>query len=179
MPLTNQPLFAQLVFWGLAFVGVIAALLVIHLRDLFRAVLALTLFFLTIAGLLVLLHAEFLAAAQVLIYAGAIAILIVFAVMLTRDVETGNPSHRFQVPVAILAALMLAAITWVVYKAEWRLVGDENLSPQAEEALKGVFSDTPGYLAQNLLNDYALPFEVVSVVLLAAIIGAIVLIRER
>ena len=180
MPLTDQPFFAQLVFWGLAVVAVASALLVIHLQDIFRAALALVLSFITVAGFFVLLSAEFLAAAQVLIYAGAIAILIVFAVMLTREVHVGNPSNRFRLPIAVLAALLLAAIVFVVNKTEWTLMtGADALSPETQAAVEAAFRDTPVYLAQVLLNDYVLPFEVVSVVLLAAIIGAIVLVRER
>jgi len=179
MPLTEQPFFAQLVFWVLAVVAVVSALLVIYLRDIFKAALALILAFLTVAGFFVLLSAEFLAAAQVLIYAGAIAILIIFAVMLTRDVHLGNPSNRFQVPVGVVAALLLAAIVFVVNKTEWTLITRAPLGPETQEAVERTFRDTPAGLAQVLLNNYVLPFEVVSVVLLAAIIGAIVLVRER
>ena len=89
------------------------ALGVVLAPDLFRAALLLIVVFLAVAGFFILLSAEFLAVVQVLIYAGAIAILIIFAIMLTRDVQRGNLANRLQIPVATIAALLLAALVVV------------------------------------------------------------------
>ena len=102
--------FQEAVFWVLAVATVGGALLVVHLRDVFRAALALGVTFLGIAGLFALLSAEFLAVVQVLIYAGAIAVLIIFAVMLTRDVAHGNPSTPVQVVALTVGALLLGLL---------------------------------------------------------------------
>ena len=77
-----------------------SALGVVLIRDLFRAALLLVAVFVAVGGYFVLLSAEFLAVVQVLIYAGAISVLIIFAVMLTRDVQRGNPPNRLQIPAA-------------------------------------------------------------------------------
>jgi len=80
----------EIAFWILALIMVGAALAVVLLRDVFRAALLLILCFFTIAGIYITLNADFLAAVQVLIYAGAIGILLIFAIMLTRNVKGGQ-----------------------------------------------------------------------------------------
>jgi NADH-quinone oxidoreductase subunit J len=82
----------DIVFWILAIITVAAALAVVFLRDVFRAALALILLFLLIAGIYVTLNADFLAVVQILVYVGAISILLLVGIMLTRDVHRGNPS---------------------------------------------------------------------------------------
>jgi len=88
----------DIVFWVLAIVAVLAALAVLILRDVFRAAMALILLFLTIAAIYVTLSADFLAVVQILIYVGAISILIIVGIMLTQNVKQGNPSGRLVIP---------------------------------------------------------------------------------
>ena len=110
------------VFWALVVIGVGSSLAVILVRDIFKAALFLIVAFLTMAGFFVILNAEFLAVIQVLIYAGAISILIIFAIMMTRDVARGNLSNRLQ-PIAFLAAsLLLGAILFTVFQGNWNLL---------------------------------------------------------
>ena len=170
--------FQDAVFWILAATSVIAAVGVILLQDLFRAALSLVLTFLAVAGLFVMLNAEFLAVVQVLIYAGAISVLIIFAVLLTRDVEYGNPSNRLQIPGLVVAALSLAAITFVVLRTNWVLLEDA-LPAGTMVKVEEVLAQTPQGIAGLLLQEWVLPFEVASVLLLAAVIGALVLVREH
>ena len=175
----------DIAFWALA-VGVVAcAAAVVFLRDVFRAALFLVLTFVMVAGIFVLLNAEFLAAVQLLIYAGAISILIIFAIMLTRDVQQGSPSNRLQLPAMALSALMLAAIVLVVVNTDWHQ-WSHGVLPGAtageltatEVGARDVFSNTTPVSAGLLLREFVLPFEVASVLLLAAIIGALALVRE-
>jgi len=140
---------------------------VVLLRDLFRAALLLVLCFVAIAGVYITLHADFLAAVQVLIYAGAIAILLIFAIMLTREVQRGNPFNRLHLVALLFSGLLLAALVWVVLATDWQLSSLEPVEP------------TTAAIAESLFDTYVLPFEVASVLLLAALIGAIVLARER
>ena len=77
------------------------------------------------SGFFVLLSAEFLAVVQVLIYAGAISILIIFAVMLTRDVQRGNLPNRLQIPAVLFAALLLATLVVVATDTNWNLIPEE------------------------------------------------------
>ena len=191
-------LFQDVVFWLLTVVAVGSALGVVLIRDLFRAALLLVAVFVSVGGYFILLSAEFLAVVQVLIYAGAIAVLIIFAIMLTRDVQHGNPPNRLQIPAAVLAALLLAALVTVAIDTQW------NLLPEGEQETvdlvqTAAVADIPAEsleqagvtesgeqaaaqeagLADLLIGKFVLPFEAVSVLLLAALIGALALVRPR
>ena len=195
-------LFQDVVFWLLSVLTIGAALGVVLVKDLFRAALLLVLVFISVAGFFVLLSAEFLAVVQVLIYAGAIAILIIFAVMLTRDVQRGNLANRLQIPAATIAALLLVALVVVAVQTDWRMLSGQDLekaqviqtgsvsiltSPSDVSTLQQAGFTTEDEkseaqeagLADLLIEDYVLPFEAVSLLLLAAAIGALVLVRPR
>jgi NADH:ubiquinone oxidoreductase subunit 6 (subunit J) len=188
--------FAELVFWVLAVVSVAAALGVVLLKDVFRAALLLVAVFLAVAGFYVMLNAEFLAVVQVLIYAGAIAILVIFAIMLTQDVAHGNLSNRLQLPAVLLSVLFLVTVVFVAVETDWNKL--EN-RPELVEKVELVQANTLGGIPEDerlrlgvskseaersnlgdmLMKDYVLAFEVASVLLLASAIGALALVRER
>ena len=189
-------LFQDVVFWILSVMAVVGALGVVMVPDLFRAALLLIVVFIAVAGFFILLSAEFLAVVQVLIYVGAIAILIIFAVMLTRDVQHGNLPNRMQMPAAVLAALLFAALVAVTVDTQWEFLPAEQqervdlVQTSAVTTLTGDVLTEAGItspeeqsevqtagLADLLISDYVLPFEAVSVLLLAALIGALVLVR--
>ncbi len=190
-------LFQDIVFWVLSVAAIGAALGVVLVRDLFRAVLLLAGVFVAMAGFFVLLSAEFLAVVQVLIYVGAISILFIFAIMLTRNVRQGNLPNRLQIPAVLFSTLLLAALVVVATSTDWNLIpaGDQQarvdlaqtqsvnvLSPEALERL-GVVSEEEkaqaekAGLADLLIGPFVLPFEAVSVLLLAALIGGLALAR--
>ena len=180
----------DIAFWGLAAVGIISALAVVSERDIFRAALFLVVSFLVVAGLFVLLNAEFLAVVQVLVYVGAISVLIIFAIMLTRNSQDGNPFNRFQLPALLLSGLVFAAIAFAVVVTDWNEWGSLGFAVAPGEAaavepsntevgIRNVFGDTTQVIARLLLQDFVLPMEAASVVLLAAVIGALALVRER
>ena len=154
-------------FWILAAVTVGSALCIILLRDVFRAALFMVLCFVTIAGIFVTLRADFLAAVQILIYGGAISIIIIFAIMLTHDTRRGSPAGRLRFSAVLAAGLLLLTFIGVVTMTQWPL----STEPPLEE--------TTTIIAGTLFTQFVLPFEVASVLLLAAIIGAIVLVREK
>ena len=191
-------LFQDVVFWILSVMAVVGALGVVMVPDLFRAALLLIVVFIAVAGFFILLSAEFLAVVQVLIYVGAIAILIIFAVMLTRDVQHGNLPNRMQMPAAVLAALLFAALVAVAVDTQWEFLPAEQqervdlVQTGAVTTLTGDVLTEAGItgpeeqsevqnagLADLLISDYVLPFEAVSVLLLAALIGALVLVRPN
>ena len=191
-------LFQDVVFWILSVMAVVGALGVVMVPDLFRAALLLIVVFIAVAGFFILLSAEFLAVVQVLIYVGAIAILIIFAVMLTRDVQHGNLPNRMQMPAAVLAALLFAALVAVAVDTQWEFLPAEQqervdlVQTSAVTTLTGDVLTEAGItgpeeqsevqnagLADLLISDYVLPFEAVSVLLLAALIGALVLVRSN
>ncbi len=195
-------LFQDIVFWVLSVLAIGASLGVVLVKDLFRAALLLVVVFIAVAGFFVLLSAEFLAVVQVLIYAGAIAILIIFAIMLTRDVQHGNLPNRFQIPAATLAAVLLAVLVAVAVDTKWDLLaGEAQTRAQAVQTSAVRTLESPGDLAgleragfatedertaaqeaglaDLLIGDFVLPFEAVSLLLLAAVIGALALVRPR
>ena len=153
-------------FWMLTVVTLGAALMVVIVRNLFHAVLSLILSFVGVAGLYITLSADFVAVAQVLIYAGAISVLILFALMLTPRAARDNAETFLQGPALILAGLTAAPIAGVAAATDW------------SEASRGPFTETAQAIGDALLNQYVLPFEIASVLLLVAMIGAIVLVRE-
>jgi NADH-quinone oxidoreductase subunit J len=187
-------LFQEAMFWLLAVATIVGALGVVLLRDVFRAALLLVLVFIGVAGSFVLMNAEFLAVVQVLIYGGAVAILIIFAIMLTREVQQGNLPNRLQIGAVALPALLLAALVFAALDTDWNLLNDSppdiveqaemvqtntvaGLPDEAREAV-GPSADRSG-IGELLINDFALPFEVAAALLLAAIVGALALVRER
>jgi len=190
-------LFQDIVFWVLSVAAIGAALGVVLVRDLFRAVLLLAGVFVTMAGFFVLLSAEFLAVVQVLIYVGAISILFIFAIMLTRNVRQGNLPNRLQIPAVLFSTLLLAALVVVATSTDWNLIpaGDQQarvdlaqtqsvnvLSPEALERVGLVSEEEKAKaekagLADLLIGPFVLPFEAVSVLLLAALIGGLALAR--
>jgi len=154
-------------FWVLTVTAVGSALMVAAVRNLLHAVLFLVLSFIGVAGLYITLSADFVAMVQVLIYAGAIAVLMLFAIMLTPRAARDNADGIFWAPALVLAGLVATAISLIATRTEWA-VSD-----------RGPFSQTASVIGEALLDPFVLPFEIASVVLVAAMIGAIVIVREE
>lgn len=165
-----QMLEPGIVFWILAVVIVTSGMLVVSLRNIFHCALSLILCLSAVAGIYILLDAEFLAAAQVLIYVGAVAILIVFTVMLTTDLGSRKTFQTNQNGTIAFVVCTIFAIgaPWLIMKT--------GVWPNPKV---GEFPDNVGAIGKYLMTDFMLPFEVVSVLLLAALIGAIVLARKE
>jgi NADH:ubiquinone oxidoreductase subunit 6 (subunit J) len=158
----------DVLFMLLAAAMVGCALLVVTLRDIIRCGIAMIAAFAALAGIYVLLGAPLVAAAQVLVYIGAIAVLILFAVMLT---QAKNAPVRlvFQtqaIPAAVAAIVLAVIVGLTVTATDWGDVGRRIAT--ATDAL-----------ARLLFNQYVLPFEVVSVLLLAAVIGGVFLAKRE
>jgi len=156
-------------FWIMAVVAVLAALGVVFLRNVFRAALALVLCFITVAGLYLTLSADFLAAVQILVYVGAISVLIILAIMMTREVQQGSPSNRMKLPAFIVAVILLGIMVYTVTSTSWKIAGEAPLSPTTAPLALKLFSE----------GGFILPVEIAAVLLLAAILGAIVIAREK
>lgn len=143
--------------------------MVVTSRNLFHAALWLVGSFFGIAALYAMLEAEFLAVTQVLVYIGAIATLIVFAIMLSRGMMLGRTVMRnYQWGIAAIVSLLLfVALLFVLLQVNWPVV-EGAISPTAVADI-----------GQALLGTFVVPFEVVSVLLLVALVGAIMIARER
>lgn len=158
-----------LVFLGLAGLAVLGALGTVLIRNIVHSALALILSLVAVAGIYVLLNADFLFAVQIMVYVGAVATLILFGVMLTRGQRTAQPQNNNQVlPAAVLALVLFAAVLVpVIFNTAWPM--SDTVAPQA----------TTARLGQELMRSYALPFEVAGALLLVALVGAIIVARER
>ncbi len=163
-------------FWLLAVVSVGAALAVVLLRDVFRAALFMVLCFFAIAIIYVTLNADFLAAVQVLIYIGAISVLLIFAILLTRGVQQGSPFNRLKFPALVTVGLLLLVLVLVFSWTDWPSIA----APGVEQvAVNESTATAVGTAIFDRVQGFILPFEIAAVLLLAAIIGAIVLVREK
>ena len=163
------------VFYIIAIILVASAIGVMRARDVFRAGLLLILSFFCIGGLYITLNADLLAGVQVLVYVGAIGILLMFAIMLTRNIETGNVAGRLNIPALLTSLIVLGFMMYVIVAQDWGLA-------QVSGAVVNVDEPTTEGIAQALFNKdsgFVLPFEIASVLLLAALIGAIVLVRSK
>ncbi len=164
---------AQIIFIAISAITVIASILVVASRNLVHAALWLVLSLAGVAVLFVLLQASFLAVVQVVIYIGAIAILIIFAVMLTRRVmrETKPQVNRYWW-IGALAALLLFVTLVVILNQVPSAASSVSELPLPEEDLLSMLGT-----ALVDVDGFVLPFEVASVLLLAALIGSLVIAR--
>jgi NADH-quinone oxidoreductase subunit J len=162
----------QVVFFVLSAITLLGAWVVVTNQNLYRAALGMVLCFFGVAGLYALLNVGFLAVVQVLVYVGAISILIIFAIMLTRRVmDREIVQHNAQWFVSALVALALFGV--IGFMLTFRAAEQWPLSSS------GLPEEPIVALGEALMKTYALPFEVASVLLLVALIGAIVIARER
>lgn len=141
-------------------------------RKLFHAALWMLLSFFGVAALYVLLEAPFFAAVQLFIYMGAIGILIIFALMLTRgSMREGGPYLNDQWwLVALLSVVLLVVVGWLVWQQYGGVMAVHAVDEGSLVQLGRALSEQDGY---------ALPFEVASVLLVMALIGAVTIVRER
>ena len=165
--------FFFLIFAGVATYG---AFRVITMRNVVHCALHLVMTFFAVAGIYVMLAAEFLAGVQVLVYAGAIMVLFLFVILLVQVERTAvmRAVHR-QSPVAIGVALVLfAEIAYVMFR-KISAIGPSGAITPAVQAQVG----NTELVGVALYTTFLFPFEVASVVLLAAMIGAIVLMKKE
>jgi NADH:ubiquinone oxidoreductase subunit 6 (subunit J) len=148
---------------------IITALAVVLLKNVFRASLMLVLCFFLIAGLFASLSADFLAAIQVLIYVGAISVLIILAIMLTREITLGSLTNKLKVPSLVASGFISGSLIIATLNTDWPI--SQALPTEA----------TTNLLAKLLFSpeNYMLPLEMAAVLLLITIIGAIILVRDK
>ena len=159
------------IFIGIAVIAIATAVSVLASRNAVYSALFLVLNFITIASLYLLLNAAFVAMVQVTVYAGAIMVLFLFVIMLLGE-EREKPSSRlkWQAPTAFLMSLALL----ILFVAAL-IQGDMGLQQALAQVSEGFGS--PASVGRLLFSEYMIPFEVTSVLLLVAMVGAIVLTR--
>ncbi len=160
---------AQGIFYLVAALAVAGGLGVVLMRNAVYAALFLILTLLSVAGVYILLASEFLALVQVLIYGGAVTVLLLFALMLTRAGDVPEPTVGAQWPVAAVASSLVAGLLIAA-------VATTNWPGDADGTITRVIFDE---LGSALFRRWAVPFEIASLVLLVALVGAIVLARQE
>jgi NADH-quinone oxidoreductase subunit J len=164
-----------ILFYALAALLLLSAGLVVTVRNIFHAALWLAVALFVVAALYVMLGAYFLAAIQVLIYIGAVVVLAIFVINLTRTV-TGAPvtlSRRWVIPAALVSALTACLIVVALLKSGGPGGAAPGAAPPAPAG-----QDSAAVLGRHLLGDSIIPFELVSVLLLSALIAAIAIVGK-
>lgn len=159
------------VFIAIAGVTVLGALGVVLFRNIIYSALSLILAFLGVAALYFQLNAGFLGVIQILVYAGAISVLIIFAIMLVMNRAAGksnlvSPRSREVFTGGTITAMMLTALIAAIGLSDW-----------PKRVLLAGADDTVGILAELMLGDYVVAFEAAAILLLVAVVGAIILAK--
>ena len=160
---------AEITFWFIAGLTIISAVMVVSSKKLLNSAIALLFTLFGVAGLYVFLWADFLAAVQVVVYIGGILILIIFGIMLTNRITTVHISHSSiqRGYGGMVVVGLMGFLGWMIVRTPW-------LQKQALEP-----EQTVATIGRLLLTDYLMPFEVTSVLLLGALIGAATLSRAE
>ena len=201
----DSGILATIAFYVASAVTIASAIIVVTQRDLVRAVLALAMSFIGVAAIYFILNAEFIGVVQLLVYVGAISILIAFAVMFIGDLANAGTLSQNRLVSAIAAVLLLASIIFVAYNTDWTEIDDITdpdavaglagsyevvaanaddaiigaVDSDAENARGGAFVDSSSHIGPALIREFVLPFEALGLLLIAALIGALVVIRGR
>jgi len=162
--------FFDVIFYFFAVVTVASAMVVVFSKNIIYSAFSLLFTFFGVAGLYVMLMADFVAVTQVLIYVGGILVLLLFGVMLTNkvinvDMKTGTMQT---LPASLLVAMLAGSLIGIFWITEWRV------NPHQPE-----MQTTTRTLGEMFMTTYVLPFEVASVVLLVALIGAALIARRE
>ena len=159
-------------FFGLALIAVVAAIAMIASRNAVYSAWFLVFNFLTVATLYLLLNAAFIAVVQITVYAGAIMVLFLFVIMLLgTERESIDGGIRWQMSLAIVLGLALAVeLAYVLLRSD---------IVQGSLADLSVEFGSPASIGRVLFSEYLVPFEVTSILLLVAMIGAIVITRKQ
>jgi NADH-quinone oxidoreductase subunit J len=167
----------DILFMIFAFVAFSSALLVVFIQDLFKSALMLVVTFISIGCIFFLLNAEFLGVVQILIYVGGISIIIIFAVLMTKDMAKANTSNIFMFINGPICLFFFIILAYFLINEPWYLLDLNNIS-YGDQAID-LFSNTTKHLATLLLKNWVIAFEFSSVLLLAVIIGSLALVKDK
>ena len=161
--------FYDIIFYVFAVLTIVSAGMVVFSKNIVYSAFSLMVTFFTVAGIYVLLNADFIAITQLLIYVGGILVLMIFGVMLTTNVTNVelNTQTLKAMPGTVVVAVVAALLVSTVITTKWKT----NEPVPLDTTVKG--------LGELLLTKYLLPFEIASIVLLVAIVGAAFLARRH
>lgn len=156
-------------FFGIFMIICASALMVVTSPNLVHSAVSLLFTLFGIAAIYIYLYADFIAATQVVIYVGGILVLIIFGVMLTNKIENAtidSKTHN-KIPGLFFSATLLIIQFYIIFNTNWNITNNDPKDSTIKE------------IGNMLLNKYLLPFEVISILLLAALIGAAMLSRKK
>lgn len=161
-------------FYLLAAVSIASAIMVITRRNPVTSALFLVLNFFSLGGLYLTLHAQFIAVIQILVYAGAIMVLFLFVIMLLNLGDSQSLREVISLRKLAGVGLSTAFLLEIIY-----ILGFRVSDFPAGEVTRGLEIGTVEYIGQKLFTDYLFPFEITSILLLAAIVGAVVMAKRK
>lgn len=163
------PDLGELLFLGIFVLILGSSFMVVTSPNLVHSAVSLLFTLFGVAAIYIFLYADFIAATQVVIYVGGILVLIIFGVMLTNKIENATITSKThnQIPGALFSFILLVLQFYIIFNTNWLI----NDNPSKESTID--------HIGNLLLTKYLLPFEVVSVLLLAALIGAAMLSRKK
>ncbi len=171
---------AQTIFYYLAAASIASATLAVTRKNPVHSMLWILALFMHVAGIFLQLDAEFLAAVQIIVYAGAILIFYLFVLMLLDlPGEEARPRFGRHWPVAAVGALGMVVLAWLAQIQTLNSAQVEVVSAPARVVAKDPSFGSLSAVGTALFGPFALPFEMASLVLLAAIVGAVVLARRK
>jgi NADH:ubiquinone oxidoreductase subunit 6 (subunit J) len=194
-------------FWAASALTLGLAVVVVTQRDVFRAAIALAGSFMGVGILYFILSAEFVGVVQILVYVGAISVLMAFAVMFIKDIAAGSRPSQGRLVGVVVAVLAFSALAFTAYNTEWSSMDDitdpiavaaltegytertidgeiqvlgQGVAPDAGFDIEndGVFVDSTSAIGVSLVREYMLAFELIGLLLVAALIGGLMLMRE-
>ncbi|MBA31914.1 MAG: hypothetical protein CL748_05265 [Chloroflexi bacterium] len=199
-------LFIDVIFYVLSAVIICLSILVIFIKDIFRASIALAGTFLNIAIIYFMLNAEFIGTVQILVYVGAISVLMAFAVMFLRSLSQSAKPSSYRPFSFFISVLVFLSFVVGIYNIEWSKindVNDENIievlsdkyyelgygeyiyitSEPSDSGLleienKGVFIDSTSVIGTFLVQEYLLAFQIVGLILVVGVVGGLIIMKE-
>jgi len=162
-------------FFYFSIVTVLSAILTVALRNPIQCTISLLSALLHVAGLFILLHAEFIAAMQIIIYAGAILVLYLFVLMLLNLKQDETVVHQQFGFALFFSAVLLGEILLALFQSPLF----DKKSPSSVEGVSSPFTGNTESIGFSLFTDYLLPFEMIGILLLGGIVGAMVLAKQR
>jgi NADH-quinone oxidoreductase subunit J len=159
-------------FYIFSLVALLSAYFVVTVHNLFRAAMGLIGLLISVAGLYLLIDAQFLSAVQITVYVGGIVVLIVYVVLLMSDV-----AQKLELETARWRQAIGAVLGAAVFAGLWVAIRSFDFAPTALEAKSASVEDIGTALLSPAVGGFVLPFEIISLLLIAAIVGAITIAR--
>lgn len=196
----------HLMFWIISFLTVTSSVYVVTSRNVFRAAIALSLTFLLVSFLFFLMNAEFVGVVQILVYVGAVSVLIAFAVMFIKDVADGSLPSRYRYLTGVLCILLFVTFAYIAQTTNWRSINEisnkdavagltgyyvETVLPESDlitvkaagklDVVKneGIFINSTPSIGASLISNFLVPLEVLGFILVTTLIGSLMIIRNK